>query len=285
MLDSATVIISEIALALYPILIKTIPTDIITQITSRLLTYTVLGLVMAKESYIFTTWGSSGILRSLGLGLVTLIHIASSYIGYKELPSGIAQSLFYVYPILILIGGIVGLNEPFSWMSIVLIVVAFLGVILVAMSQEIKNQLPTDLNPMGLTAVTIAAITETITYFAVRSAKESSPFFAVLELYPAALLGLLAYLGITGKSIDTRASVWFPMILFNTLIGFVGYCLRFYAIPRLPTVVFSLLSFIGVLASFIWGFLFVKEIPTTQALLGATLITSAVGASRFIGMK
>ena len=75
------------------------------------------------------------------------------------------------------------------------------------------------------------------------------------------------------------------MILFNTLIGFVGYCLRFYAIPRLPTVIFSLLSFIGVLASFIWGFLFVKEIPTTQALLGATLITSAVGASRFIGMK
>lgn len=286
MLDSAVVILSEIALALYPILIKTIPTDTMTQVVSRLLTYTVLGMVMAKESYFSTVWGTSGeILRSLALGLVTIIHIGSSYIGYKELPVGVAQSLFYVYPILIFIGGILGFNEPFSWISVVLIFTAFLGVILVAMSKEIKDDTSKVLNPLGLGAVTIAAITETITYFAVRTAKEASPFFVVLELYPAALVTLLAYLGLSGTAIDTRSSVWLPMIIFNTLVGFVGYCLRFYAIPRLPTIVFSLLSFVGVLASFFWGFVFVKEIPSAQALLGASLIASSVGVSRFIGMK
>jgi drug/metabolite transporter (DMT)-like permease len=262
-----------------------VPTDITTQVVSRLLTYTVLGFTLAKESDVSLVWGSSSsIFRSLLLGTLTLIHIGSSYLGYKELPAGVAQSIFYVYPILNLIGGAIGFGEQVSLISLALILFAFLGVVLVATSKD-KTKESKTLSSLGLSAVSVAALTETLTYFAVRTAKQPSPFFAVIELYPAAFVGLLAYLGYSGQAIDTRPAVWLPMIVFNTLIGFVGYCLRFYAIPRLPTVVFSLLSFIGVLASFLWGYIFIKEIPTSQSLLGATLITGAVGASRFFGMK
>jgi drug/metabolite transporter (DMT)-like permease len=84
----------------------------------------------------------------------------------------------------------------------------------------------------------------------------------------------------TGTPIDFRGSVWLPMLTFNIVVGFIGYCLRFYAIPLVPTVIFSLLTFIGVVASFGWGYLFVGEVPSTLSTLGAAVITAAVGLSR-----
>jgi drug/metabolite transporter (DMT)-like permease len=65
------------------------------------------------------------------------------------------------------------------------------------------------------------------------------------------------------------------MTLFNALIGFVGYNMRFYAIPKVSTLVFSLLSFIGVVSSFAFGWLFAGEIPSLLSALGAALITVA----------
>jgi drug/metabolite transporter (DMT)-like permease len=65
------------------------------------------------------------------------------------------------------------------------------------------------------------------------------------------------------------------MLLFNALIGFVGYAVRFYTIPKLDTAVFSLLTFVGVVASFVWGLLLAKEKPTSMTMVGAGLISAA----------
>jgi drug/metabolite transporter (DMT)-like permease len=73
------------------------------------------------------------------------------------------------------------------------------------------------------------------------------------------------------------------MTLFNVFIGFVGYSMRFWAIPRVSTILFSLLTFIGVIASFSWGYLFAEEEPTWNALLGAALISAGVGFSNAPG--
>jgi hypothetical protein len=70
------------------------------------------------------------------------------------------------------------------------------------------------------------------------------------------------------------------MILFNLLVGFLGFYLRFYAIPKVSSSVFSLLSFVGVVAAFVWGYLFVNEIPTSLSTSGAGLIATAVTLSR-----
>lgn len=116
-------------------------------------------------------------------------------------------------------------------------------------------------------------------YFAVRTAKQPNPYFATLELYPGALLPFVGMVLASGKQLDWRPSVWIPMTLFNACIGFVGYAMRFWAIPRVTTVLFSLLTFIGVIASFGWGYLFAEETPTWMALVGAFLISLGVGFS------
>jgi drug/metabolite transporter (DMT)-like permease len=281
MLNNFIVVLSEIALALYPILIKRVPTDLVTQTLSRLLTFSVLAFFLGSSTDIQQTWGTqTGIFRSLGLGLITLLHVGVSYFAFESLPAGVAMSLFYFYPIFNLIGGVLGFGESISPLQILLVFVAFLGVLLVSLSiTEGETEEKSPYQWKGIAAGLAAALTETFMYFAVRTAKIPNPFFATLELYPGALVPYLGMLLASGKSIDWRPSVWIPMTLFNVFIGFVGYALRFWAIPRVSTVLFSLLTFIGVIASFSWGYLFAEETPTWMALVGAFLISLGVGFS------
>ena len=166
-------------------------------------------------------------------------------------------------------------------MQILLVVLGFLGTVLVAYGNKDPDP-QKQKDPFkwkGILAALLAALTESAMYFAVRTAQRPSPFYAILELYPAALLFLAPILWYTKSSVDFRPQVWARMVSFNTLVGFLGYCLRFYAIPRVSTVVFSLLSFVGVLASFAWGYIFVNEKPTWLTLLGSGVIAGVAAFS------
>ena len=282
MATSSIVLASEAALALYPILIKTVPTNLGTQLLSRLLVYSGLAYWFATHSDILMTWGNvKGALRSTFLGGLTLLHIGTSYYAFQQLPAGVSMSLFYTYPLWNLVGAALGFGETFEWTQIVLVLLGFIGVVLVAFGNRDPDP-EKQKDPFqwkALAAGLAAALTESAIYFAVRTAERPSPFYAVLELYPGALLSLLPILWYFKSSLDFRPQVWARMISFNTLVGFLGYCLRFYAIPRVSTVVFSLLSFVGVLASFGWGYLFLHEKPSWLILLGGALIGSIAGFS------
>jgi drug/metabolite transporter (DMT)-like permease len=68
---------------------------------------------------------------------------------------------------------------------------------------------------------------------------------------------------------------WFDVIwltVFHSVSMFSGYWLRFYAIPRLSTVTYSILSFTGLLASYLFGFYFYDESPGWLSIMGAIII-------------
>jgi drug/metabolite transporter (DMT)-like permease len=279
MYESAIVIASEIALALYPILIKSVPTDLFTQIFSRFLTYSVLGVALARPGELELALGASGFVSTLGLSLLNLLHVGSSYFAFKELPAGVSMSLFYTYPIFNVLGAALFFGESVTVFDIALIILAFAGVVLVSMGNKSEDT-KDPYNWKGLLAGLMAAFTETLIYFSVKSVPTKTPFFSMIKLYSAGVAFLAGGAALSGTAIDFRGSVWLPMILFNVFVGFIGYCLRFYAIPLIPTVIFSLLTFIGVVASFSWGYLFMGEIPSSLSALGAAVITAAVTLSR-----
>jgi drug/metabolite transporter (DMT)-like permease len=62
---------------------------------------------------------------------------------------------------------------------------------------------------------------------------------------------------------------------FHAVTMFSGYWLRFYAVPRLSTVTYSILSYAGLLASYLFGYLFMKEQPGWMTLLGTLIIVGA----------
>ena len=70
--------------------------------------------------------------------------------------------------------------------------------------------------------------------------------------------------------------------LFNLIIGFGGYTLRAYSINKVSTVVFSLLSFVGVLSSYAFGKLFVGETSSWKTYLGAMLIAFSAAGVTFV---
>jgi drug/metabolite transporter (DMT)-like permease len=274
--NSGIVIGSEVFLALYPILIKLVPTNLTTQLVARFLVFSGLGFLLAKGADIQESWFTpSGALTSLLFGCLSLFHVGVSYYSFSRLPAGTAMSLFYTYPIWILLGAILFLKEPFSLLNFLLVGIAIAGVYLVSKKEE--EQESYDWKAIG--AALAAAITEALMYFIVRA--KTNPFHSILQLYPGGLIALLASLFFIKEPVSTDSSVWTPLLLFNAFIGFAGYALRFYAIPHVKTIVFSLLTFVGVIASFGWGYLFADETASYQTLLGALLISGAAGMTKY----
>jgi drug/metabolite transporter (DMT)-like permease len=289
-----TTIVAEIALALHPIIIKEIPASLTTQLLARLGTYGTLSLALASPSERQETWGSlSSATQSMGLGLINIVHIASSYISYALLPAGSALALFYTYPFMNILMGILFLGDSFNWYILPLMALAFIGVLLIAKStkeSDVEKPEASDKYPKlfhgvgwGIVMSLISAFTETIIFLVTKAPKgERSPWLSMSKFYPGALIALLAWIFITKQPITTDWSIWKPLLAFNILIGFVGYSLRFFSIPFLPTAVFSILTFIGVAAGYMWGVLFSKEIPNMQSLTGAGLITGSLALMKFI---
>lgn len=276
-----TTIIAEIALALHPILIKQINVGLPTQLLARLGTYTVLGSALASPSEREFSWGSvPTALRSTVFGLMNLIHIASSYLSYKHLPAGSALALFYTYPFFNILAGFFFLGDTISSRIILLMAIAFIGVALISKySAEDSAESGSEKRStsIGVAASLVSAITETMIFLIAKTGEEKSPWLTILKLYPAAFLGIIAWIGFTGSDWKTSAQNWIPLILFNVFIGFLGYSLRFWSIPRLSTAIFSILTFIGVAAGYGWGILYAKEVPSLGALTGAGLITASLG--------
>lgn len=304
-LATATTMVAEVALALHPILLKQISTNLPTQLLTRLGTYTALSGSLASSAEIKEVWGSlPSIGKHLAFGLMNLVHISSSYISYKHLPAGSALALFYTYPFMNILATNLFLGEAMDWKTLPLMLVAFAGVLMIAnatheegMEEENKqenkenkegdkqgNKLREN-NPkekhnitLGVLMSLLSAFTETLIFLVAKtaSAETQTPWGPILKLYPGALLGLLAWVKGTGQSFDFSAGAWVPMILFNVFVGFLGYSLRFFSIPLLSTSIFSLLTFIGVAAGYAWGLMYAKEVPSLQALAGAGLITGSL---------
>jgi drug/metabolite transporter (DMT)-like permease len=277
---------SEAALALYPLLIKKVPTNLDTQLLSRFATFVGLAALGAPAGTIKSLFSSAAAAkRTAGLGAITLGHVAASYTAFETLPAGTAMSLFYTYPILNVLVGVLGFGESVKPLQMLLIAAAFVGVVLVSFgTKEGGSAADKSVNWKGIVAGIAAAATETAMYFGVRTATGGNPYFATLELYLGALIGMVVYAAAKGltaapapllPSIDRSPGIWTKMLAFNAIIGFVGYLFRFYAIPKVATATFSLLSFVGVVASFFWGWLFANERPNAMTIAGASLITAA----------
>jgi len=278
---TALVLVSEGMLSLYPILIKTVPTNLFTQWFARFLVFPVLAFVFGSSADVPRPYWS---IETLAAGLLNLIHVGSSYLSFSLLPAGIALSLFYLYPIFNVLAGTF-FGEPIHFQTVGLLLVASVGVYFVTRPapSETRPASSVALSPIGILAALIAALTETLIYVFVRQNKQAaaSPFTAVHQLYPIGLLALLLAFAARPSSLDLTPGTALALLGFNGLVGFIGYTSRFYAIPKVSTLVFSMLSFVGVLFGYLWGHWFTTEKTHPLAWLGSGLIAFAAFVARY----
>ena len=278
---------SELILSLYPILIKVVDTNLYTQLLTRFLVFPLLAF-MGATVYNQPLWNSaSDWISGFIMNAVNIFHIGVSYTAFKDLPAGTAISLFYMYPIFNVLAGALLFGESISLLSFILILVAFIGTYLIATSHKKEKTQENDTYDStyrrGVMMGILAAITETLIFVFVRSnAKaQQSPFYAISQLYPFGLIALIGYGLFHTNVVDTSAVNWLQLIGFNALLGFTGYLARFYAISNISTIIFSLLSFIGVMGGYIWGMLFTDDKPTTQAMIGGGCIAGSIAVLRY----
>ena len=279
-----SILYSELVLSLYPILIKAVNTNIFTQILARFFVFPALAITFGSTHDFTAIWGNPyemfvAILHSL----LNLGHIATSYISYKNLHVGTAISLFYLYPIFNIIAAALLFGESLSLKAVLIIAIAFFGTYLIATSRKDTGERKKEEHNIGVVMGILSAVTETMIFIFIRSNKDAqtSPYYTVNHLYPSGLAILLSYAIFNTNVVDTNGMNWLKLLGFNALLGFSGYIARFYAIPKIPTLVFSLLSFFGVTFGYIWGILFTGDKPTARAIMGGGLIAAATATLRY----
>jgi drug/metabolite transporter (DMT)-like permease len=272
---------SEVILASYPILIKSVDTNLWTQVFVR-------NLVYASIAAFILGFGKQGfsdvsLMNTSGGGLLNLFHVGVSYKAFSDLPAGNAMAIFYAYPIWNLIGAYFIFNERIPWYQVPWIVLALAGMLMIA-QPNVGTLLNTE-KPLGLLAAVFSGITESMIYFFFRLlGNKETTFRGMFELYGGSFAWMLPVVGLASlfanantslPQLDLSTKSWVPMILFNALVGFIGYSMRFAAIPYVSTMIFSVLSFFGIVAAFVFGYLFEGEKPSVLAAGGSLAILIA----------
>jgi hypothetical protein len=285
---SLLVLVSEAILSLYPILIRTLPTTLMTQWLARFLVFPVLAYALSSAQEVPSLSTLLSRPSTILGGLLNLVHIGASYVSFALLPAGTALSLFYTYPLFNVIAGWLFFNEQISPMTLVLLAMAMAGVWLLARESTSSTNTHVPTTPSeplkGVAAALLAALTETLLYVFVRkttTSTASTPFRAILQLYPLGLLVLVAAIAIRPAEIDLTPSTLLTLFGFNALVGFTGYATRFYTIPKVSTLTFSLLSFVGVVFGYVWGHFFTTDRTTPLSWLGSGLIVLTAFIARY----
>lgn len=271
---------SESLLSLYPIFVKNIGLPLSLQTWSRCFSYAVISGFFIDYSFVLKTLFTY---NGMMLSIVTLIHIYTSYKGFQLLESGVAYSVFYLYPIMILL---------MSGQKIhIVMLLALVGVYLLSskpinfdsLTNNTKNTFITknasfekskELNETkikGLIMILLAAFTEAVIYFLVRDIKTTNNWNHIFISYFLGAVILSGYMIGDVAKIELNSRLSLSLII-NYLIGLVGYLLRFYAVSNLETIIYAPLSYFGIIMSFVYGIFINGETIDLQKIVGACLI-------------
>jgi drug/metabolite transporter (DMT)-like permease len=197
------------------------------------------------------------------------------------LPAGQATSLLYTYPLWNLLLNSVFNKESIAQRDYLLIGGATVGSILLNLDPGIAapNALGRTANPVwGVFNGILMALTESGMYVLLKALGWRDPAKSVWVVSSSAAIWLGAISGIQYLLFDGLPPMKGSfdditlLTLFHGFSLFSGYWLRFFAVPRLSTVTYSLLSYSGLLASYVFGVLFLKETPGWISVIGAAVI-------------
>ena len=281
-INEILLLLSEVVLSAYPLLIKLVDATVLFQVGLRMFVFAGLGAALAFLSGAPVLPGGVISIETMLTGLLNLLHVGGSYVGFEQLAAGNAMALFYTYPIWNIIGAALVFGETIPYKSLPWIGVALAGTL--ALVQPTR----TNWTVVGVVAALLAAITETGIYLWFKSHKDGDsdqPWTKMVQMYGSSGLfwligvGIALAGGLIGRSVfKLGGGALSSILLFNSLVGFVGYSLRFYLIPKVSTVAFSALSFFGVISAYLLSWAFTNETANMTQLLGAAAIVVANAA-------
>lgn len=274
-LEIVSKLAAESLLSFYSIFVKKINVPIILQIWSRFFTYITISAFFIDWNFV-----SKNILSINGLfiSFITMIHVYSSYRSFQLLESGVATTLFYVYPLMILLFSGAELSP--------VLLIALFGVYLFASepskeSDEKKESYKNIIkeNTMmkesflgeGVIAAFTAALTEALLFFIVKNIKTMNNWNHLFLSYFFGSIALTTYLWRDVLKIELYGGLSLSLIV-NAFIGLIGYYLRFFAISRLDAYIYAPLSYFGIVMSYIYGVFLNNDSINIRKIIGTLCI-------------
>jgi len=280
-LEIISKLIGESLLSFYSIFVKKINVDLILQVWTRFFAYVIISSVFVDWEFIYKSILSSyGIL----LSATTLAHVYTSYRSFQLLDSGVATTIFYIYPIIILLLSGTSLSP--------ILLIPLLGVYLIA--NEFNNSKDARREPYkngsdekdvikkntqmkenfwneGIFMAIMAALTEAIIFYFVKNIKTLNNWNHLFLSYFVGAVVLTPYLWKNIINMELYGGVSLSLAV-NAFIGLFGYYLRFYAITRLDTYIYAVLSYFGIVMSYVYGVFLNNDKITIQKIIGTLCI-------------
>lgn len=274
----AALILTQLSLGVYSYVIKSIPTNLSTQVLARTSIFTFLA---ALAGYVVGQPVIPSVTQLLSLGPLNIINIAASYYAYTHLPTMVSIPLLYTYPFIIIFLSAFLLNNHINMWTLPWLVLSFIGVILIVFH---KGKIAHDV--WALAAIIVAAITESLVYLSFKSGYHKNQIEGLFHLYAGGLIAvLLARATNFIAPFEFTFNVWIPLFLFITFVGFIGIFIETYAIPLISVELFAALAFFAVISAYIFTHIGSEAMPSMYTVIGSILIiTGAVGV-RYLSEK
>ena len=268
-------ILSELTLATYPVFIKIVDISFIKKLIYRFFAFCLISIffcdINVLKKYLFNKDG-------LLLSFYTLIHIIASYKGYELLDGGVANSILYIYPLIILYFN----NKKY----IIIYFLILVGLILLSLDHFIKkNKINSTKKDVQITYVKgffcmlIAAITEALIYFSVLNIKTTNNWNHIFISYFFGLILVISFFIINIKIeheslkenlvIDKKNLIF---LLFNIFAALFGYYLRFYSMDKINYKLYAILSYLGIFMTYFYSYMFNNEKLTYLNFIGSFII-------------
>ena len=255
--EIASKLLSESLLSLYPSIVRNIPVAMELQLWSRFIAYVGISVFFINSDFVKDKLLSSD---GIQLSLITIAHVFVSYQGFAHLESGVSYTIFYLYPIFILLMAGEAIH-PIMGLGLI-------GIILLSLDENREKE-----NKWyGRFMMLLAGITEAMIYFIVRRLKTTNNWNHIfISYFFGAILGTgLFYDKI--KSVLSLESALTLSLGLNAVIGLVGYLLRFFAISRLEPRLYAPLSYFGIVMAYVYGVLINGDKITLTKMVGTLCV-------------
>jgi drug/metabolite transporter (DMT)-like permease len=280
-------------------MIKYIKLDLLTKLWDRTTIFILISLFFINWDFILNNLFSYNVLL---LTIIIIAHLYFTHRGFLLLESGVGYTLYYTYPIMIIL--LSGMKLDYK--IIFLMILAITGIVLIyekfniipknkkEIENEIKikieneNEIKKNINETivenyryeGIISIILCAFTEALLYFVIKRIKTDNSWNHLFLSYFFSTLILTFYITyqfIKGNiNIDNKYIDNFDKIsIFNIIIATLGHYLKYYAIYNLSPLFYSILSYFGIITAFIYGIVINNDKLNLRKIFGALFIILA----------
>lgn len=229
---------------------------------------------------VFTNWKDLRILRFTSRLLIiasflNVIRLVFYFIGFLNAPIGNAIIILYTWPIFAVLFSRLYLLEPLPLRNLLLLFLAFSGIVLVHLDKEISLSNDEFVGTMSM-LVSSLFYAITVVIFKKESPAHSNWSIVFHQNFVGALIFAMVFLFFPEKP-DWDMSL--IAILYAFLVGVIGFGLFFSALKEVKASNASLMAYIEVVSAVIFGIIFFNEALTWNVIAGGILI---IGSSTLL---